>query len=269
MKNRRLLTWITWAVLASLSVGCSGRVEALLSRIAPEEVDELAKFIIRELHAGEIDLVLPLLSSDLLQIEGVKDQLKGMSQRFAPGEIVEIKLVGANEHSVSRPGRPTHTRRALTYQVRLSEGWSLVAISLERRGEVDFVNGVSVQATEQSLQALNAFTLHGKPVSHLLFLLVGISVAAFSVFAAVRVGLTSMPRRWLWVFVALVGVVSVGLNWSTGEFTLRLLTFQLLSAGVVRQGLVGPWLVSASIPVGAFVALRMRARTMRRRKSAS
>jgi hypothetical protein len=45
------------------------------------------------------------------------------------------------------------------------------------------------------------------------------------------------------------------LNWTSGLFVLKPLTFQIFSLSAVRDGLAGPWILSLSIPAGAIAFL--------------
>ena len=65
-------------------------------------------------------------------------------------------------------------------------------------------------------------------------------------------------QRWWWFLATMIGIGKFNLNWSTGETGTQLSSLQFLSASIGRIGLVGPWWVSVSFPLGAIVALQRR-----------
>jgi hypothetical protein len=113
-----------------------------------------------------------------------------------------------------------------------------------------------------SLAEANAFQLAGKPPKHYLVLAAAVISCLISLGTALVLARTAMPRRWLWAFVALLGYGQFSLNWSTGEVGTALLRVQLFGAGFVRFGIVSPWIVSFSLPLGAAYALWRRQRFM-------
>jgi hypothetical protein len=92
-------------------------------------------------------------------------------------------------------------------------------------------------------------------------LLVAIGLTLFEIATAIIVGMTPMPRRWLWAVFALFGVGSFAMNWTTGAVSSNLFYVQLIGS-IQRIGLAGPWFVSVSFPVGAIVALRKRSQAL-------
>jgi hypothetical protein len=69
---------------------------------------------------------------------------------------------------------------------------------------------------------------------------------------------TPVPKRkWLWILFILMGVVRFKLYWTDGNLSI-IPGLQLLGAGYVRIGLLGPWFLSASLPIGAIAFLLRR-----------
>ena len=62
-----------------------------------------------------------------------------------------------------------------------------------------------------------------------------------------------MRLKFLWFLFIIVGVGKLTMNWTTGQLTTHPLAFQLLGASYFRPGLYGPWLFSASWPLGAVI----------------
>jgi hypothetical protein len=108
-----------------------------------------------------------------------------------------------------------------------------------------------------------AFTMKGKTAVHYAWVLLTMLAGAFSLGTAAWIASRrAMPQRWRWVFASLVGLGGFSLNWATGETAVKLVNFQLASAGVTRFGVTAPWVLTFAVPVGAIAAL-MRYRRWR------
>ena len=111
-------------------------------------------------------------------------------------------------------------------------------------------------ATARELAA-NGFTLAGKSPVQLLLLLYLAACAALMIAALVKVIRTpGLRRKWLWGILAFLGVGSIQMDWTTGHLALVPLTIQIIGLGVMRgPSSFAPWIVSATLPVGAALIL--------------
>jgi len=57
----------------------------------------------------------------------------------------------------------------------------------------------------------------------------------------------------LWIIFILFGFVTFSLNWTTGEFEIQLISIKLFGVGIIKLGIIAPWIVSFSIPIGAII----------------
>jgi len=73
-----------------------------------------------------------------------------------------------------------------------------------------------------------------------------------------------MPRRRLLALLALVSFGSVALNWTTGQWGVQPVNLLLFGGAVARPGLVGPWVLTCGLPLGACIALWRRAEYRRK-----
>ena len=64
-------------------------------------------------------------------------------------------------------------------------------------------------------------------------------------------------RKWPWVLFIIFGIGKVTVNWNTAEWSVVPVSVQLFSASAV-SAFYGPWLISASIPLGALAFLIYR-----------
>ena len=218
---------------------------------ALDEKEALAKRHIDLLLAGDFEPIKAVLEQSLK--EQVTDHaLERMRAALISSEITERQLVGY--HASSRSGEST--RYSLTYQFGYGHQWVLVDLAFRARDDGhDEIIGINVSRPRGlSLEQANTFTLSGKRPIHFVFLLAGLAVPGFILFtltACVRAKF--VPRKWLWILFILVGVIQFSLNWSTGQMGYRLFAVQLLGAGAFQPSVHAPWIISFSLPVGAFM----------------
>jgi hypothetical protein len=134
--------------------------------------------------------------------------------------------------------------------------WVVASASLSGEpGEFRIV-AFNVEPLPAPLSELNAFTLKGKSAAHYIFLLLPAADCVISIYAFVRCLRTKrLRRKWLWALFTLVGVVAFSINWTSGAVYVEPLRFSILGAGYMRNGWLGPWVISFYIPVGALAFL--------------
>jgi hypothetical protein len=108
----------------------------------------------------------------------------------------------------------------------------------------------------ESMTQKNAFTLKEKSALHYIFLVCAVTAFVLSIYALVRcLRLKGLRHKWLWVIFTSFGFVVFSINWTNGAVFINPLAFYLFGAAFVRDGWVGPWVVSFTLPVGAIVFL--------------
>jgi hypothetical protein len=165
-------------------------------------------------------------------------------------------------------GTTTETSN-LTFESRYDSAYVVTNVVLRRIDDGERrVMGLHVQALPNSLEAINAFSLGNMGIAQYAFLLAMIAVAATTVTALVswfrRRRVTR--RKWLWLLAIVVGPFKLSVNWTTGGIAIQALTFQLFGLSAMRDGLVGPWILSFSIPAGA-IAFLINARRAERQSA--
>jgi hypothetical protein len=245
---------ILFAVLALLA-GCS--VAAAIDKMAPVDVQEASKKAIgdlRERRFGEVNAVL----AARLHGEDNGAAFTKMADSF-PGEPEKsFKPVGYYVN-----GGTGGTRYDITYELEFSQRWVLVQLSwIREAGQLRIVT-FRASPMAQSIEAFNAFTLRGKRAPHYLVLILGIIACSLSLYALVKcIRTKNLRRKWLWIPFILLGWGTFFVGWPTGQWSVALLHFQILSFSV--SSMPGQLTLGASVPVGAVVFLD---RLKRRRKA--
>jgi hypothetical protein len=109
------------------------------------------------------------------------------------------------------------------------------------------------------MASMNGFSLRGHGPAHYLMLAATLATVLFSLASAMLVWRTPMPRRRRFAALALVSFGAVALNWTTGEWGVQPVRLLLFGGAADRSGMVGPWILSCGLPLGACIALWRRA----------
>ena len=168
------------------------------------------------------------------------------------------KLTFSNAQWTASGG--TRTAQAF-YIVEGKDRWRLADIMMQSSGGQLNLIGFHLGRFPSDPKVATAFSLaDAKPAGWMM--LVAMAAAFGTTIAALvriwRSGLFS--RRWLWTIGTVIGVASVKLNWTTGEWAFQPLSIQFFSVSALKQPIYMPWVLGASLPVVALIVLIRRKR---------
>ena len=218
--------------------------------MAPDDDEVLAHEYLDALRSRDFDTAIRLLDPQFNQ-PGIESNLTVVADVLDQGDVVSLELVGCNIFST-----PQKRRSSLTYQYEFTNTWVLAALTIDTVDDQKQVFGINVNSIPNSLGKLNAFTFEGKGLKHYAMLFGAIGIPLFILYALISCIRTKIrKRKWLWILFILFGFGSLGFNWSTGQLLFNPLSFnfQLFGAGITKQGLYAPWIVSLSLPLGAIL----------------
>jgi hypothetical protein len=99
-----------------------------------------------------------------------------------------------------------------------SREWRITASGLIRPTEL------------QSLESQNRFRLSGKSAAQYFVLVAAIAAAILSLYSLVACIRTKLPgRKWPWVLFIILGIGTISINWSTGQWAVAPISVQLFS----------------------------------------
>ena len=162
-----------------------------------------------------------------------------------------MRLIGANEFDSGGIERLT-----LTYEMRATRGWLGATVTTMDSAATWAILGIHVEPLRGELSRLNAFTLSDRSAAQYLGLAAVVVLTAFTLGVAIFLATRrQFPKRWRWVFLSLLGVGAVYVNWTTGDVSSSFAMVQLFAASAVRPNEFSPWVLSFSFPLGAVIAL--------------
>ena len=231
----------------------------------PDAVE--ARRITDSLAGGDVAAVAARLDESQRAPDS-ESSIKLLAAQFPQRAPIDVRLVGYQTNSGNMFGGSTTETSNVTFESRYDGTYVVTNVVLRRVDGGDRrILGLHARALPKPLEVLNAFSLHNMGPVQYAFLLAMIAVAATIVAALVswfrRRHITR--RKWWWLLaIVLACPFKLSVNWITGAVGLQALTVQLFGLSGGREGLVGPWFLSFSIPAGA-IAFMINARRAERR----
>jgi len=236
--------------------GCNQ--DALIAKFTPHPEAEIGRQAIDDWRTGHMDRVKPLLAG---QVADLADTLAAEASQMPSVAPISVKVIKASTSFGSGL-----TRYDLAYEYTFEGRWMIADVVIFKDGDHREIVGMHARMEDQSLEQSNAFTLAGKGAVHYLVLLLTIASPLVCLTAFVLCLRTPMRRyKVWWALFALVGIVTLHFNWTTGAANLNLVSFQLFGASESGE-LYSPLILGVSIPVGAiWFLIQRKALTVRRR----
>ena len=236
------------AALCLAAVSCS--YEKMLHRLTPPDADARARAYLALLTRGQTDSAMARLTWEL-QDPAARQQLVNVMAILEDEHFDSTRVIGANI-SITDSAR----RVDLGYELHSSNGWFEADVATVDSAGDWRVYGLHANVLAQSLESTQWFSLRGKSMLQYAWLLATFLNPIVCLITAIFIGTRKgMPRRWLWIAMALIGYGMFEMNWSTGEWSIRTLFVQFLGAGYVRAGPYAPYFFKFSLPLGAAMSL--------------
>jgi len=220
----------------------------MADNLIPKEESQFAKEYLNRLHAKDIDHIKKYIDPSI-EAQVTEEKLTEISEYFPSGELLSTELIGSQVNVFN-----SQWQANFSFEYQFSSGWALANVVLKKSNDVLSVVGFNVYRTTASQKELNKFTLGGKSAIQYLVLAFVIVAPIFILVTTYFCIKTPIPKRkWLWVVFVLVGIGTISVNWTTGQFGIQLLSIKLFSASAMAAGPFAPWFISASLPLGAII----------------
>jgi hypothetical protein len=245
-------------VLLSL-VGCSP--SSVIEKMAPADVIKASKESLSYLKERRFDLLKNLLTDELKK-QSLDEPFRKMAEVFPNQEPKSVKIVGF--YFIATVGKGTSY--TVSYEYEFDKQWVIANMEWFRTGDALRLNSFRVYPQAAALEVINALTFRGKNAVHYLVAAMALAVFTISLVALIQcIKTKELKRKWLWILFILVGFGTFSVNWTSGEWKIGLITFQIMSVSAFSLA-YGPWTVAVSVPVGAVAFLEKRRKIRRLRQ---
>jgi hypothetical protein len=250
MKATRFIYLFCVSALIILS-GC-GDPESMIKKFTPPEDETVATNYIAMLRQNQFEPIKKDLDPSLKSVL-TQDMLVKMAAAIPAQDPISVKVIGAQQVRNSDLYRIN-----LSFEYQFPSKWVLINVATQKKDGVSTIIGFNIYPLTDSFENLNRFTLAGKNLLQYVTLAFAILIPVFTLFALVLCIRTKMEKRkWLWIIFILIGIGKFTVNWTTGQWNISPLSFQLLGAGSFAPPF-GAWLISISLPLGAILFLLRR-----------
>lgn len=248
---KKPLVYRAFAVSVLFALVACNSAQLMQKFTSPQE-QALAKHYIDLLRHRQFDQIEAVADKTIAGAD-LHGTLVAMADLLPPGEPISVLLVGAH-----RLQQGESTTVNLTFEFGYAHQWVLSNVAVKSQAGGSTIVGFSVIPEPASLEQQNGFTLTGKNAMQYFVLALAILASALTLFAlAVCIRTRLRGRKWPWVLFILFGFGNLSVNWASGAWGFTPLAIQMFSGAAVAQ-LYGPWIVSASFPLGAIVFLMRR-----------
>lgn len=239
----RLLS-ILIAVFSLLLVGC--KLDETARATMPPDAVLTADLALERYLSGDAT-GLRLLSTDELASTAADDALAELFGFRGTGQVVATAIIGARVAASTATG----TIVTVIYSVELADRNLVVTIITQEVADRFLLGGLSVNVVEKGPAGVPALSFKNASFVHYLTLTVFVGIPLLVLGTLIDcIRRKDVKRRILWCLFILFGVGSLTFAWSTGDFGLRLLQFQLFS---VALRIPYDWVFEFSVPVGAIM----------------
>lgn len=234
------------ATFILLVTACS--YQDMADKLIPKKESKFAMDYLHKLQARDFEHVKKYLDPSI-ESQVTDEKLIEITEYFPSGELQSTELIGSQVNTLN-----SQWQGNFSFEYQFSGGWALANVVLKKSNDALSVIGFNVYRTEASQKELNKFNLSGKSAIQYLVLILAIIAPLFILVTLYFCIKTPIPKRkWLWVLFVLVGVGSISINWTTGQYAIQSFSINLFSASAMAAGPFAPWIVSASIPLGAML----------------
>ncbi|MBV8621735.1 MAG: hypothetical protein JOY84_22940 [Curvibacter sp.] len=249
----------TWGLLVCLTPllwlgACSRPMEAEVFRQRPEAVFLLDTVALLQRHD---DAALALRVAPALSAQVSAAGLAHAAQALPAEGVQDLQPV-----ALEVEGGPDGPRRLSTVAAELHfahAGPVLVTARLQGEPGHFLIRGFYIEALAAPLAETHALSLRGKGAWHAGFALLALALLGFTLWTLQRcLRLPGLRYRALWALLIVSGAMDLSLDWSSGAVTLNPLALSLFNVSLIRQGWIGPWILSCSVPVGALLFLAVQ-----------
>jgi len=253
---RELSVFIRLAVAFSLLcavLGCNRTT--LMTKMIPEKDAALAEHYMDAVRLKDYETIEQHADPSIAGPD-LRDKLAEVTSVFSSTHMKPLSVKPVAISFVGHAGSATNTSITLEYE--FSDEWVLAEVTTQKVNGVSTITGVHAEAIQESVESQNSFSFNNKGLSQYVVFLFAVLAPLLTLYALVQCVKTPIKKRkWLWIVFILIGVGKLTVNWTTGQVFVAALALQVISGGATALG-YAPWMISASLPLGAIIFLIYR-----------
>jgi len=245
------MNWLLHALIAFLVLlGCNVPFTPEAFNASPEAI--ALRGIVDRLVAHDIASIQAQLDPRLVETD-IRGALERTANAIPAAPITKVEGVSWNVSVGTSQSRTASVAAEYAFG---GKQWLVASAELTGEPSGFRILRFNVEPLPAPMAQIHAFTFVDKGPMHYVFFLAAAVAFLVSVVALVRcVRAKGLRRKWLWVLFVVFGFVSFTINWSTGAVQVNPLALNLMSASFMRNGWLGPWMLTFCIPVGAIIFL--------------
>ena len=190
---------------------------------------------------------------------GLDQTLDQMSKLF-PNEKEHSKKIIAHRSAINTINGVKNTNTEIVLEYEYSNIWLIISLQTTQAvNEATKITNFNVSTSKEPMEIVYAFSLKNKTLYHFLLLSSAIIIPLLILYALIMCIKTPLAKRkWLWILFILFGIGGITLNWTTGDFFINPLYFQLFGSGYARLSPYSPVMLKISLPLGAILFLLLK-----------
>lgn len=234
----------------------------------PEEAENAAQKILKEILDKNIDGVKGLSAAAMLEIEDIDESLKKVLSYIPDDKVKNVEPIYVEIRKNEDPDNPFPIYRSL-FEAEYDEGFVTLDMYIHDQSKCCLLRHITINKHDERPSTRNNLTFGDKKPRHYIFFALLFLMPAFIIFTLVKCYRNKlMAKKKRWMFFIAFGLWGLSLNWTTGaigqeffeisrtsagsaNFTFNFLSFNLLGAGILKDQMFGPWILTIGFPVGA------------------
>ena len=224
---------------------------SLVESVAPKEALDFARHYLSLFQTRDFAGIEAKLDPGLKNAQ-LRPALEKIADALPKDNTVKAQAIGWEFNDTN--GVRTETFKfAYWYPVRPV----LATITFNKRDEAVVVTSVQLAPLTGTASSASGPTFSHMTPEKYAFVVMAVAIPLFILFSIVICIRTKMSRwKWLWIPSMLVGIVTVNLNWDTGDIVVAPLQFILFGVGWFADASAN--VLSLGLPIGAILFLVLR-----------
>lgn len=258
-----LLAVLIAGLYVGLTVWSFTNQDRLIEKFAPADEVAIGRQYIDLLRSKKISEIETTLDPTVKN-SATRSAIERAAALFPAQAPRRTKLVGYHWDTSN-----SETNYDVAYELVYRHTWLFIVVSFKKNNDGIILESAEVQPLTDSLEHMNALNSGHKRLGQYLMALTTLAVGVFVIATLFICARTPTVRhKWLWMILICIGVVQFSMNWTTGEYSVEILSFHVPASGMSQAGSYSPWMFFFTVPAGAVVFLLRRGRLMQSKEPA-